>query len=138
MSQTSATAGMADVAVVGQALGAVARKDWDRVAALLAPDVAWTLPGNSSVSGVATGPEAVLGRIRAIADANLTSEPQHVHIGSDSIVATIHNTATHPVDLDEWLAMVFTTRDGLIATIATHLSDIPMLERFYAALAEEA
>jgi uncharacterized protein len=137
MSQSDAVVGAADVAVVAEALGAVRRQDWDRVAELLAPDVVWTLPGTSWVSGVATGPEAVLARTQAIAGANLTVEPQHLHVGHSSIVATIHNTAAGPVELDEWLALVFTTRAGRIATIETHLSDVPMLERFYAALPQE-
>jgi hypothetical protein len=85
-----------------------------------------------------SGPEAVLARTRAIAGANLTVEPQHLHVGHRSIVATIHNTAARPVELDEWLALVFTTRAGRIASIETHLSDVPMLERFYAALPQEA
>lgn len=124
----------ADVAVVTEMLVASRRQDWDRVAELLDPDVVWYLPGNSRISGLATGRDAVVARAQVIDSAKLTVDPQHLLVGYRSIVATIHNTASRPVELDEWLALVFTLRSGRIATIDTHLSDIPMLERFYSAL----
>ncbi|MFJ2730694.1 nuclear transport factor 2 family protein [Streptomyces collinus] len=124
-----------DAAVVGEMLAAARRQDWDRVAELLDPEVVWSLPGNSRISGDAVGPKAVVERAQAIDAAQLTTDPQHLHIGSRSIVATIHNTADKPLPLDEWLALVFTVRSGRITTIDTHLSDVPMLERFYAATA---
>lgn len=120
-----------DVKIVAEMLAASRENDWDRVAELLDPDVVWALPGDSLISGDAVGPDAVVARARIIADAKLTVEPQHFHLGSRSIVATIHNTASHPVALDEWLALVFTMRSGRIATIDTHLSDVPMITRFY-------
>lgn len=132
--QDLATTSPADVAVVTEALGAVARQDWGRLSDLVHPDAVWTLPGASSVSGVASGRSAVIETARAIAAANLTSEPHQLMIGHHSVVATIRNTASLPVHLDEWLALVFIVRDGHITGIDTHLSDIPMLERFYAAL----
>ncbi|MFF4569304.1 nuclear transport factor 2 family protein [Streptomyces sp. NPDC001410] len=124
-----------DAAVVGEMLAASRRKDWDRVAELLDPEVVWSLPGKSRISGDAVGRKAVVERARAIDAAKLTTDPQHLHIGSRSIIATIHNTAETPLPLDEWLALVFTVRSGLITTIDTHLTDVPMLERFYAATA---
>lgn len=124
-----------DVAVVLAALDAMKRHDWQKMYDLLEPDAIWTLPGTSSVSGVATGAAAVVERAQIIAGANLTSQPLHVHVGYQSIVATVHNTAETPVHLDEYLALVFTVRGGKIAVIDTHLTDVPMLERFYAALA---
>lgn len=131
MSQDVAAVGDADVKIVAEMLAASRKNDWDRVAELLDPDVVWALPGDSLISGDAVGPDAVVARARIIADAKLTVELQHFHLGSRSIVATIHNTAAHPVELNEWLALVFTMRSGRIATIDTHLSDVPMITRFY-------
>ncbi|MDT7729666.1 MAG: uncharacterized protein QOI21_6242 [Actinomycetota bacterium] len=133
MSQGVAVATEKDAAVVREMLAASRQQDWDRVAELLAPEVVWNMPGHSRISGVAIGPQAVVARAKIIDAANLTVEPQHMLIGYQSIVATIHNTAEKPLPLDEWLALVFTVQSGLIATIDTHLSDIPMFERFYAA-----
>ncbi len=133
MSGDVVTATEKDAAIAGEMLAASRRQDWERVAELLDPEVVWNMPGNSRISGVAVGRQAVIERAKVIDAAKLTVEPQHVHIGYRSIVVTIHNTAEKPVPLEEWLALVFEFRDGLITTIDTHLSDIPMFERFYAA-----
>ena len=122
-----------DAAVVGEMLAASRRQDWGRVAELLDPGVVWSVPGNSRISGLAVGREGVIARVQVIDAARLTVDPQHMLIGYRSIVTTIHNTSEKPVPLDEWLALLFTLRSGLIVTIDTHLSDVPMLERFYAA-----
>lgn len=131
MSESVTLATEKDAAIPTEMLAASRRQDWSRVAELLAPEVVWYLPGNSRISGVAIGRDAVVERAKVIDAAKLTVEPQHVHIGYRSVAVTIHNTAEQPVPLEEWLVLTFTIRDGLIATIDTLLSDVPALERFY-------
>ncbi|QIS14129.1 nuclear transport factor 2 family protein [Nocardia arthritidis] len=122
-----------DAAVVQEFLRAVGAKDWPAARATLNEDVVWTLPGTGPISGEAHGPTAVLDRARTITSANVTIEPQHLHLGYRSIAVTVHNTARRAdAELDEWLAIVFTCRDGRITTIDTHISDVPMMERFFA------
>ncbi|MET8874597.1 nuclear transport factor 2 family protein [Nocardia sp. NPDC004604] len=122
-----------DAGVVEKFLQAVGAEDWSALETVLAPDVVWTLPGTSRISGEAHGAAAVVERAQAITAAKITIEPQHLHIGYRSIAVTVHNTAHRPdADLDEWLAIVFTCRAGKIATIDTHISDVPMMERFFA------
>ncbi|MFJ4655036.1 hypothetical protein ACIP5Y_27490 [Nocardia sp. NPDC088792] len=73
-------------------------------------------------------------RSRAITAAGIRFDPRHLHDGYRSVAVTVHNTASRPdAELDEWLAIVFTCRDGRIATIDTHISDVPMMERFFGA-----
>jgi ketosteroid isomerase-like protein len=134
MSENVVTVTEKDAAIATGMLAASRRQDWDRVAEVLDPEVVWSMPGNSRISGLAVGPEAVVERAKVIDSAKLTVEPQHVQIGYQSVVVTIHNTAEKPIPLDEWLALVFTFRNGLITTIDTHLSDVPGFEQFYAVL----
>lgn len=128
------TVGTDHATVVSTMLQASRRQDWDTVRDCLHPDVVWTLPGTSQVSGRIHGRDDVVATAQVIDGARLTVEPQHILFGYGTVIATIHNTASHPVDLDEWLALVFEVRDGVIVSIATHLSDVPGLDRFYAAL----
>lgn len=125
-----------DAALVSKMLEASRRQDWNTVRSCLHPDVVWTLPGTSQVSGRICGRDNVVATAQLIDSAKLTVEPQHILFGYQTVVATIHNTASTPVQLDEWLALVFEIHDGEIVSIATHLSDVPGLNRFYAALAQ--
>lgn len=125
-----------DTEVVAALLAAVQRADWEAVRERLAPEVVWTLPGTSRISGVWRGREDVVATARVIDSAGLTVQLLHLMVGHDSVVATVHNTATAPVDLDEWLALVVVVREGAVVSIATHVSDVPGLDRFYSALAE--
>ena len=115
-------------------LQASRRQDWDTVRSCLHPDVVWTLPGTSHISGRIRGADEVVSIAQLINSARLRTVPQHILLGYQTVVATIHNTASKPVSLDEWLALVFEIRDGQIVSIATHLSDVPGLDRFYAEL----
>lgn len=133
--RTYSTVSGDDAAVVTRMLGASRRQDWDTVRSCLHPDVVWTLPGTSQVSGRIQGQDAVVRTAQIIDSAALTVQPQNILIGFNTVTATIHNTASQPVPLDEWLALVFELREGAIVSIATHLSDVPGLDRFYAALA---
>lgn len=122
----------ADAATAQNFLQAVGQRDWTALSAMLEPDVVWTLPGTSRISGEAHGPDAVIARAKAITGAVAKFDPQHLHEGYRSVAVTVHNTASRPgAELDEWLAIVFTCRDGRIATIDTHISDVPMMERFF-------
>ena len=128
-----ATVSGPDTNVATQMLLASRRGDWDGVRDCLDPEVVWTLPGTSQVSGEVIGIDDVVRIAQIIDSANLTVEPKHVLVGFDTVIATIHNTASKPVALDEQLALVFEIRNRKITSIATHLSDVPGLDRFYAA-----
>lgn len=130
-----ATVDSADVGVVTALLAGFRSEDWSTVRQLLHPGVVWTLPGTSSVSGTKEGVEAVVDTARAINAANLNSRLRDVMVGHSTVVVTLHNSADQPVELDESLALVFEVRDGLVAAVSTHLSDVEGLDRFYAALA---
>jgi ketosteroid isomerase-like protein len=64
----------------------------DRLRELLAPDVAWHVPGASPIAGRHVGIEAVLAymaRRRAIADATFRMHTREILVGTDDHVAAL-------------------------------------------------
>jgi hypothetical protein len=96
-------------------------------------DVVWTLPGSSLVSGVAQGVAGILKRAQAIVDHNVTLEIMHVVLGHEGVALLLHNTGKWKGKvLDEYLTTVCTLRDGKIARLDTYISDIPMVNTYFA------
>ena len=62
---------------------ALTTKDWDRMRAIMSPDVTWTLPGDNAISGRAEGAEAVIARAEFIASYGLTFTLEHVLVSRD-------------------------------------------------------
>jgi hypothetical protein len=100
---------------------------------IMTDDVVWTLPGSSLVSGVAHGITEILKRAQAIVDRNVTLEIMHVVLGHEAVALLLHNTGTWKGKvLDEYLTTVCTLRDGKIARLDTYISDIPMVNTYFA------
>ena len=101
---------------------------------IVAPDVIWTFPGSSPISGEARGIDGILKRARIIAGHKVKVEILHVtfsYAGGVSVI--LHNTAARDGrNLDEHLCAVFTFKDERISRLDTHLSDIAMAEAFFA------
>ena len=100
---------------------------------IMTDDVVWTLPGSSVVSGVAHGVAGILKRAQAIVDRNVTLEIMHVVLGHEGVALLLHNTGKwNGKVLDEYLTTVCTLRDGKIARLDTYISDIPMVNTYFA------
>ncbi len=100
---------------------------------IMTDDVVWTLPGSSLVSGVAHGVAGILKRAQAIVDRNVTLEIMHVVLGHEGVALLLHNTGKWKGKvLDEYLTTVCTLRDGKIARLDTYISDIPMVNTYFA------
>ncbi|SFX19129.1 hypothetical protein SAMN04487866_10290 [Thermoactinomyces sp. DSM 45891] len=115
-------------------LAALGKQDWKQLQDLMNPSVQWTLPGTGVISGTAVGVDAVIDRFKAIANGNVSTKLQHILVGQHGLTITLHNTATAPDGriLDEHLASVLTVEAGLIIQIDTYISDVPMMEQFFA------
>jgi ketosteroid isomerase-like protein len=100
---------------------------------IMTDDVVWTLPGSSLVSGVAHGVAGILKRAQAIVDRDVTLEIMHVVLGHEGVALLLHNTGKWKGKvLDEYLTTVCTLRDGKIARLDTYISDIPMVNAYFA------
>ena len=108
--------------------------DWERMRSALADDATWSLPGETGVSGLAEGADAVVERGRAIVSGGVSIELQYILLGRDNAAVMLHNTGRRgDAVLDEHLTTVFTLRAGRIAALETLISDVPMLNAFFAA-----
>ena len=100
---------------------------------IMTDDVLWTLPGTSVVSGVAKGVEGVLTRARHIVEYGANIEIQHVVLGYEGVALLLHNTGKRDGRvLDEYLTTVCTLREGKIARLDTYISDIEMVNAYFA------
>lgn len=108
--------------------------DWDRMRSALADTATWSLPGETAVSGVAEGADAVVERGRAIVAGGVSVELRHILLGRDNAAVMLRNTGRRgDAVLDEHLTTVFTLVDGRIASLETLISDVPGLNAFFAA-----
>lgn len=108
--------------------------DWDRMRSALTDDATWSLPGTTAVSGLAEGADAVVERGRAIVSGGVSIELLHILTGEHNAAVMLHNTGRRgDAVLDEHLTTVFTLRDGRIAALETLISDVAMLDAFFAA-----
>ena|ERR1700722_13504723 len=59
---------------------------------IMTDDVVWSLPGKSTVSGIAKGIEGVLERAKKLREYKVTLEIQHVVLGYEGAALLLHNT----------------------------------------------
>lgn len=123
----------ADVTVAERFLGAFGAHDWEAMRTVLAPDLAWSMPGTGTISGTIHGVDAAINRLQEIVGRGLNAELLHVLTGVNGVTLSLHNTAKAPDGrkLDEHLATVLTIRDGRVAAIDSYLSDVDGMSAFF-------
>jgi ketosteroid isomerase-like protein len=110
-------------------------KDWAALRTIMSQDVTWTLPGGNQISGVAEGISAVIARAELIASYGVSFALQNVLVSRDNMALALHNTARRgDVVLDEYLATVCQIEAGKITAIETYLSDVEVMNAFFADL----
>jgi uncharacterized protein len=96
-------------------------------------DVVWSIPGNCLVSGIAEGAEGILKRAGYFGEYGISLDIEHVVLGYEGVALLLHNTGNRNGRiLDEHLTTVCTLREGKIARLDTYISDIPMLDAYFA------
>lgn len=105
----------------------------DVLRSVVADDVVWSFPGAASISGEAHGVAGVMKRAKEIAAHGVHVEIIRTVYGFSGVAMILHNTgARERRVLDEHLAAVFAFRDGRIARLDTYLSDVAMMNAFFA------
>lgn len=107
--------------------------DWEMMRTIMTPDIVWSLPGSSRISGEAHGVEAVISRCQLITSYGLNFARKHVLYRQFGFALSLNNTAKRgdPV-LDEHLATVCSLREEKIIRIDSYLSDVPMANASFA------
>lgn len=96
-------------------------------------DVEWTLPGSCVVSGVAVGVAGIMKRAHGLAAHAVNLEILHVLYGLEDVAIMLHNTSQQDGRvLDEYLTTVCLLRGNRIHRLNTYISDVPMLNAFFA------
>jgi len=107
-------------------------RDWALLRKIMTPDIVWTLPGHSRISGEARGIDAVIGRAQIIVSYGLTLTLKHILEGQGGLALSLHNTAERQGKiLDEHLATVCRLREDRIYSNDTYLSDVDMVNSFF-------
>ena len=93
----------------------------EEVAALLAEDIVWHVPGTSPIAGDHRGRDAVLAyfeRRRALADHTFVMHPKGVLEDGDAVVQLVDGEALIGGERRTWsTAGVYRVREGLVAEV---------------------
>jgi uncharacterized protein len=114
-------------------LSVLGHPDAEVVKSVSADDIVWSFPGAASISGEARGVDGIMQRARVIASYGVKVEILHAVYGFSGVAMILHNTGKKGDRiLDEHLAAVFSFRSDKINRLDTYLSDVPMMEGFFA------
>lgn len=112
---------------------AIRTQDLDLLNSITTNDVVWSLPGSNAISGNARGSAAILRRSRLLADYGVNIAIEHFVYGMTGFGLLLHNTGRRLGRvLDEYLTTVIQPRGDLIATLDTYVSDVTMLDDYFA------
>lgn len=103
------------------------------LASITTDDVEWTLPGTCVISGVAVGVVGIMTRAHGLASREVNLEILHILYGLEDVAIMLHNTSQQGGRvLDEFLTTVCLLRGNRIRRLNTYISDVPMLNAFFA------
>src|SRR5262249_61385452 len=109
-------------------------RDASLLKSIMADDVVWSLPGESLMSGEATGVDAILKRAAILDGFGVTIELEHVLFGLHDVAVLLDNTGAGRFDrkvLDEHLTTVIHLDRGKVRRLDTFISDVGMLNEFF-------
>jgi ketosteroid isomerase-like protein len=116
-----------------QFLSVLGRPDEGVLNRVAAADMIWSFPGASPISGEARGIAGIMERARTIAAHHVHVETLSAVYGHSGVAMILHNTGLRDGHvLDEQVAAVFSFRGDKIERLDTFLSDVPMMESFFA------
>jgi len=113
-------------------LTAMKTNDWDLMHSIMAPDLEWTLPGQSILSGPAIGVDAVIKRAQSLKRFGVMFQLIHILYSWDGVALLLHNTGKRDsLELDEIVTIAFQLDGKKITGMTTYLSDVPGIEQFF-------
>jgi uncharacterized protein len=119
-------------AIVGAFATAVVHDDHAGIAEHATPDIVWTIPGSSVVSGRATGIDDVTRLADTFAQYGLHITPQGFAFGRDTVAVTLHDTGEHNGKrLEQDVVNVLTISGDKISEVTAHLTDIGAFDAYF-------
>jgi ketosteroid isomerase-like protein len=120
--------------LMGRFAAALNTRDEQTLRELCTPDVSWTIPGLSEVSGRHEGVAGLVAVEAALAPQQIVPQLEALFHGPDSIVALVHDTGDkrgHRLDIR--VALHVQLRDGRVAALVSHMSDVRAFDDHLAA-----
>jgi ketosteroid isomerase-like protein len=125
-----------EVATVRKMYDAFGRRDWQAAGECFTADTVWHFPGRSILSGDYKGWDSILsgffGRLGPLSGGTFRAELVDVLVGDNVAAAFQHATGRrNGKRLDVTVCQVMRFRDGLIADVRGHYSDLYHLDDFW-------
>jgi uncharacterized protein GlcG (DUF336 family)/ketosteroid isomerase-like protein len=112
---------------------ALRARDSAKFTEIMTPDVVWTLPGTSRISGEAQGVAGIMKRASVFASYALNIQIEYVVFGLDGVALLLHNTGQREARvLDERLTTVCQLEGARIKRLDTYISDVQMVNDYFA------
>lgn len=119
-------------AIVSAFATAIVHDDHAGIAANATPDIVWTIPGSSVVSGRMSGVDAVTRLADVLAHYGLRIDVQGFAYGVDTVAVRLHDSGErNGVTLDQDVVNVLTIRDGKVANVAANLADVDQFDAYF-------
>jgi ketosteroid isomerase-like protein len=119
-------------AIVSAFATAIVRDDHAGIAANAAPDIVWTIPGSSVISGRTSGIDAVIRLADVLAQYGLHISVQGSSYGVDTVAVRLHDSGEHDgKTLDQNVVNVLTIRDGKVTNVAANLTDVDAFDAYF-------
>lgn len=120
-------------AIVGQFATAFVHDDHSGIAANTTPDVTWTIPGSSKISGLTSGRDGVIALADTLAGYEIHIVVRAITFGTDTVAVALHDTGNHNgKTLNQDVVNVLTIRDGQVASVAGHFADVSSFDAYLA------
>jgi uncharacterized protein len=118
--------------IVGAFATAIVHDDHAGIAEHATPDIVWTIPGSSVVSGRATGIGDVTRLADTFAQYGLHISPEGFAFGRDTVAVTLHDAGDHNGKrLEQDVVNVLAIRDDKISEVTAHLTDIASFDAYF-------
>jgi uncharacterized protein len=109
-------------------------RDEQTLREICTPDVTWTIPGTTEVSGRNEGVAGLVAVEAALSPYGIRPQLEALLHGPDSVVALVHDTGDHRGrSLDIRVALHIQLRDGKVAALVSHMSDLQAFDDYLAA-----
>jgi len=111
---------------------AVVHDDHAGIAQNATPDIEWTIPGTSVISGRTTGIDNVLRLADIFATYGLHISPLGSTFGVDTVAVRLHDTGEHNGKrIDQDVINVLTIRDDKVAGVTATLTDVSSFDAYF-------
>lgn len=120
-------------ATVARFAGAVKAVDLAGIAEACTSDVVWSVPGGNAISGESRGHDGVGALAKMLRDFEYQINLVALTFGSETVAVEIRGTGTHDGrSIDVAVVNVLWFRDGKVASVVTHFSDLDAVDAYFA------